>query len=558
MLIFGILPISLSSNIFVDGLATGELITYFPKSLQLLDLENWFDYEPYGYNNALRNVRLTQRFVLKPYEQYTFVLNKEFLVDYDDFGYSNELFDNITMFETADYVIYTCIAKGNNDTVIDGKNYQVIDMFDFSVTTEYHNPDQSRLDYELSRLMILHEGLPKESYTLEDFKYKHPLDDTSPVFDGDTYFITNVNNPFTLEAILYHIVAYDEEDGFIDPVVIEDNYSANKNTIGSYTIKLEATDSSGNSSQLVITVLVVDVDVPEIIGPAELQTSISKKLSVEEIKSKYQVIDNYDTELVLSIIENDYLNNWNVVGRYKVVLKAVDFSGNETIREVYIKVIDDVAPVITGPTNIVKNNNEVLTISDIKALFTAVDNVDGDISDSLIIVEDGYTGFGHKVGQYKIILAVIDSSGNETRHELIIKVLDKIPPVFYIDNFLINVQSGVVLTKQQIVDLLIATGQLDANGITYVNFVLNEYEGNENVAGIYNVKLSAVSTDGSQKAFDLQVKVLEVEDNINPIIVETKNFFEKVWKHILSNWYWYLLGLVVLILILKRRSFRRY
>ena len=560
MLLFSILPISLTSNISVDGFATGEPITYFPESLQLLDLENWFDYEP--VESWLRTIELTQKFVLEIHEQYTLVLNREFVngSDFTSIVFRNELIDDVTTVRNDDYyIIYTFRTRGNNDIDVNGKSYQLIDSFDFLIDTNHPDPDENRLKYELSRLMILHKGSPKESYTLEDFEYKHPLEDTSPVFEGDTYFVTNVSNPFTLEQILSHIKAYDEEDGFIDPVVVEDNYSANKNIIGSYTIKLEATDSSGNSSQLVITVLVVDGDSPEINGPAEFETSMSKKLSVEEIKSKYQVKDNYDTELTLSIIENEYQNNWNKVGRYKVVLKAVDSSENETIREIYINVIDDVAPEIIGPTNIVKNNDEVvLTRSAILAMFTANDNVDGDITDSLVIVEDSYTGFGHRVGEYKIVLAVTDRAGNEARHELIIKVLDNMPPVFYIDNFLINVQSGVVLTRQQIVDLLIATGQLEVNSETRVSFILNEYEGNENEVGIYNVKLLTVSTDGSENSFDLQIKVLEVEDNINPIIIETKNFFEEVWKHILAYWYWYLLGLIVLLLILRTTRYRRY
>lgn len=569
MLLFSFLPFSFS-NIFVDASSDETIIDYFPDSLQLLDLENWFEYygDVPGGSPYLRSFWLKSwdyKFILDPEKEYTLVLNKSIFTS-NPFQYESDDSFLIGQFvvqsksENEYFYFYVLSPTNSNLINIDQKNYQLIDFFDIeeflSKNDAFENPDV--IVNELKELMILHEGLPKSSYTSEDFKYKIGIGNKQPVFDGDTYFVTNVMNPFTLEQILSHIVAYDEEDGYIDPIVIEDNFSANRFMVGSYTIKLQATDSSGNSSELVLTVLVVDVDSPVIFGPDEIEVSIAKKLTVEEIKSKFPVADNYDVELSLSIIENNYQNSWNKIGRYKVVLKAIDSSGNETIREVYIKVVDDVVPEITGPTNIVKNNNEVLTISDIKALFTAVDNVDGDITNSLVIVEDGYTGNGHKVGEYKIVLAVTDTSGNEARHEVIIKVLDKIPPVFYIDNFLINVQSGVVLTKQQIVDLLIATGQLEANGITYVNFLLNEYEGNENIAGIYNVKLSTVSTDGSEKAFDLQVKVLEVEDDVNPIIVETKNFFEKVWKHILENWYWYLLGLIILLLVLKRRSYRRW
>lgn len=564
MLIFSFLPFGLTSNISVDATDDVTFIDYYPKSTQLLDLENWFYYRARDLGTYSRKISLSgYKFILEAETLYTLAFNKAIVASKPLELNPGDIFGDEFYFEFSeedDFFYYYCFVPIRRDIHIHGWYQHVVEFFEFEFESRYDatlEPDI--LDYELSQLMILHKDLPKESYTLEDFKYKHPLDDTSPVFEGDTYFITNVNNPFTLEAILSHIVVWDDEDGYIDPVVVEDNYSSNRNRIGSYTIKLEASDTSGNTSELVITVMVVDVDAPEIIGPSWFSASMTQKLTVEEIKSKYQVVDNYDTELSLSIIEDEYQANWNIPGGpYKVVLRAVDSSGNEAFKEIQISVFDGVKPVIEGPSVIVKNNNEVLTLSDIIALFTASDNVDGDITNSIWVVRDNYTGFGHKVGEYKIVLAVADSSDNYVEHEVTIKVLDKIPPVFYIDNFLINVQSGVVLTKQQIVDLLIATGQLEASGITYVNFVLNEYEGNENVAGVYNLKLSAVSTDGSEKAFDLQVKVLEVEDNINPIIVETKNFFEKVWKHILENWYWYLLGLIILLLILRRTRYRRY
>lgn len=563
LLLFSFLPFSFSSNISVDASSDVTTIDYYPDSLQLLDLENWFYYRARDLGTFSRKISLSgYQFILETETLYTLAFNKSVVASKPLNLESGDIFGDQFYLEYTiedEYFFYYVFVPIRMDIYIFGWYQHLVTFFEFEFESRYDASQASDvLEQELKQLMILHVGPPRDSYNLEDFKYKHPLDDRTPVFEGDTYFVTNVNNPLTLEQILSHIVAWDEEDGYIDPVVIEDNYFANKEIIGSYTIKLQASDSSGNTSEIIITILVVDVDAPQIIGPAEIQVSISKKLSVDEIKSKLQVVDNYDTELVLSIIENDYQNNWNRVGRYKVVLKAVDSSDNETIREIFIKVVDDVAPVITGPTNIVKNNNEVLTISDILSLFTVSDNVDGDITNSLVVAVDGYTGNGHKVGEYKIVLSVTDNSGNVTTHELTIKVLDKIPPVFYIDNFLINVQSGVVLTRQQIIDLLIATGQLDVNGITYVNFILNEYESNENLPGTYNIRLLSVSTDGSEKAFDLQVKVLDVENDLDPIIVETKNFFEKVWNHILNNWYWYLLGLIVLLLILKRPRYRRY
>src|SRR5690606_15601930 len=95
--------------------------------------------------------------------------------------------------ENNDYIFYT-LRPIREHIFMNDRIFQLVDFFGFEFESRYDaTKEPDILDYELSRLMILHEGLPKDNYTLEDFKYKHPLDNTSPVFDGDTYFITNVN-----------------------------------------------------------------------------------------------------------------------------------------------------------------------------------------------------------------------------------------------------------------------------------------------------------------------------------------------------------------------------
>ena len=158
-----------------------EIITYFPKSLQLLDLENWFYYRARDLGTFSRKITLTQRFILDSNKEYTLVLNKSIFSHYpidanvDD---TIEEFYILQKFETIDYFIYV-LHPIYDDIIINDRWYQIIDNFEF----EFESRNDATLEPniladELSQLMILHEGLPKDSYTLEDFKYKHPLDDT--------------------------------------------------------------------------------------------------------------------------------------------------------------------------------------------------------------------------------------------------------------------------------------------------------------------------------------------------------------------------------------------
>ena len=61
--------------------------------------------------------------------------------------------------------------------------------------------------------------------------------------------------------------------------------------------------------------------------------------------------------------------------------------------------------------------------------ITVEDNVDGDITDRLIIAQDLYTGNERIVGDYVVTLEVSDSSGNRSSLDFVIKVVDRTKPV---------------------------------------------------------------------------------------------------------------------------------
>ena len=88
--------------------------------------------------------------------------------------------------------------------------------------------------------------------------------DSEPVLDGETAFVTNVDNPISESTIRSYITAYDETDGNITHLIqlVSDNYTANKYILGSYTLNYSVTDSAGNTATLAVTVLVKDVTSP--------------------------------------------------------------------------------------------------------------------------------------------------------------------------------------------------------------------------------------------------------------------------------------------------------
>ncbi|HGM3773507.1 TPA: immunoglobulin-like domain-containing protein [Clostridioides difficile] len=133
-------------------------------------------------------------------------------------------------------------------------------------------------------------------------------------------------------------------------------------------------------------------------------------------------IDNIDgdvTELVT--VEGEV--NVNVIGQYTLKYSAPDKSGNVTTINRTITVVDTGAPIISGADDKTINLLEEL---DLRAGVTAMDDIDGDLTDSIII--DG-TVDNAIPGENNIVYTVEDKSKNKSVVNRIITVVDNIAPV---------------------------------------------------------------------------------------------------------------------------------
>lgn len=426
--------------------------------------------------------------------------------------------------------------------------FSMIEADDIWIDTSYGDfcfNKQSDFDSQILTIYeedFTYENAPQVSIYWNSTTVKWQLErielvDGKPVYSGETAFITNVDNPLTLENILSKIKLIDNEDGDVSHTitVVNDGYTANKLVLGTYVIELTGHDLSNNVANLSVSVLVKDGTAPVITGTKSYNQSYTSKKDVSSILSALSVTDNYDSVApVIKVKTDNYSSNYNRVGTYTIVFYAVDTSTNEGTYTVTINVIDNVAPVFTGPKTILKGQSETLTIETIKSQISVNDAVDGVLT--FTVKSDGYTGNGHRVGIYDIVFESIDKSGNVGIHTLTITVKDNIPPVFYVDNYFITVEQSVNLTQQDIIDLLVASGQLVINSSTKIDFIQNEYEGNEKTPGIYAISLKSSSTDGSSNVYSVAVLVEETNDGI--ILEPDLTFFQKVGKFFGSIWTW--------------------
>lgn len=386
------------------------------------------------------------------------------------------------------------------------------------------------------------------------------MDNKVPVISGETTFVTNVMDARDASYFMQFLSAYDETDGDVSDSlkIIADNYTANKSKLGNHTFTVEASDKSGNKTTAIINVRVVDIDKPVITGNTTTATvGYKETYNIENFRKTLTVTDNYDqmTNADIKLKTDGYTSNKTKLGTYNIVFHAKDSSGNEGIFTKAVRVIDNVKPTFSGPSIISTSNNTILTEADIRAQITAHDDIDGNITNRIELVEDNYTGNGNKVGSYTIKYSVKDNANNIEYYTVTIQRTDKIPPTIWVeDGVSIRTNVDTPISYQTIIDILQATGQITVNASTTFSFPLDEYTGNEQESGIYAMSVKARSTDGNESIFNLSIVVYDTDEDggidVNPGF-DIKEF-------VLENKVYFIIGGIALLSLGAYVSYRKF
>ena len=260
----------------------------------------------------------------------------------------------------------------------------------------------------------------------------------------------------------------------------------------------------------------IDVNGPYYQGEGIIIVNIDDAYTLEEITQQIHVIDAIDGDVSSSLIvqSDQYSSHSNQVGTYEIGYSVSDSSGNETTFELTVKVVDITNPVITGPTEISVIYPNVLTLEDILAQFHASDNVDGDISSSLIVTSEDYTENSSLLGFYTVSLSIVDSSENQSEHTVEIVLVDQTYPSFTgPDQFTIGYDSNLsmeyILSSQSVMD------DYDLDLSSQIVIELDQFTPNKRDIGLYPIVLSAVDSSGNKTEKTIEIRVT---DSIGPVV----------------------------------------
>ena len=237
------------------------------------------------------------------------------------------------------------------------------------------------------------------------------VDTISPVItlNGDAEIEHETKTPYTDEGA----TATDIVDGNLD---VTTTNTVDINIPGTYKVTYTATDTAGNTATKTRTVIVVDTISPVITLNGDATLILEAHPTNDYTDDGATAFDTLDGVINVEI-SGDNIVDLSKVGTYTITYTATDAAGNTATATRTVKVQDRTAPVITlnGDAEITKNKG---VYTDPGA--TATDNLDGNISDSIVITSP----LMDEIGRYEIRYNVSDAEGNAAEEIRIINVIE--------------------------------------------------------------------------------------------------------------------------------------
>lgn len=384
----------------------------------------------------------------------------------------------------------------------------------------------------------------------------------SPVINAPTLY-TYTSDPITLTEIMSNITVTDNQDPNPTLTVVDDNYTPNKKYSGEYYIRFRAMDASGNISYATINVIVyddiapiwyftdeaTDVDTSKIydINIPWSATMTPRWSDLTNIPSSLH-FEAKDLEGISEILVSDnenYFDNYNILGTYSVVLVAVDPSGNESdhlnIRINVVLPINYFYNISASKTTYFVSDLDVLNV---EGLLDTVNYVDayGDywgISPDYYISEDTYTGNTNVLGYYHIVINAESYDENYNPNvpyctdtlTITIVVVDVTAPEFHFSE-LFTAYTSTQLTSLELTALFINNGFYDENTQS-ISIVVDDYSANYNVVGTYDVTAIISDNDNIDNYCSVTLSI-QVQDA--PVDTSAQNWFMTKWI-VVKDWF---------------------
>jgi VCBS repeat-containing protein len=324
-----------------------------------------------------------------------------------------------------------------------------------------------------------------------------PADSGPPVIaiigDAELFLEASLEGSYTDSGA----TCQDGIDGNISESVEVSGDVVNLSKPGSYVIKYNCQDLSGNKAVEVTRTVIVQDTLPPVItlnGSAEVTVEAGTAYSDAGVSAS----DSFDDAPIVEVVNGVKAGD---LGQYIVSYTVKDSSGNKSTQQRTVNVVDTLPPVIT------LNGSAEVTVEAGTAYSDAGVSASDSFDDAPIVevVNGVKTG---ELGQYIVSYTVKDSSGNKSTQQRTVNVVDTLPP-----EITLNGSAGVTIEAGTAYADAGATAKdtLDGNVAVIVNNTVNTNE-----PGAYTVEYSAKDEAGNS---DSAIRTVLVVDNTPPEIV---------------------------------------
>ena len=242
-------------------------------------------------------------------------------------------------------------------------------------------------------------------------------------------------------------------------------------------------------------------------------TNVDNPISLTEIKEALIAEDAIDGVLTSSItVSNDqYTPNINTLGCYEISFQAIDTAGNNGEFLIYVHILDQTPPVISGHTLFITSPKEHLDIENIISELAITDNYDRNLN--LVLEADAYSPNKDKIGDYIIRFSATDNSGNTSHCDVKIEVRDQEgPEIFGITEF--EKSYSKVIPIADIIANLQAYDEVDGDVTDSIKVRYDQYSANSHKIGRWRIDVEACDESKNYSNYTFYVKVI---DDVPPL-----------------------------------------
>ncbi|MFD2822446.1 immunoglobulin-like domain-containing protein [Lacinutrix iliipiscaria] len=223
------------------------------------------------------------------------------------------------------------------------------------------------------------------------------------VLNGASTINLNIGDTYTEQGA----TATDNVDGNLTSSIVISG-TVNTASAGTYFVNYNVSDSSGNAANQVTRTIIVSADTTAPVIVLNGASTINLNIGDTYTEQGATATDNVDGDLTSNIVISGTVNTASA-GTYFVNYNVSDFSGNAAnqVTRTVIVSADTIAPVITlnGASTINLNVGDTYT----EQGATATDNIDGDLTSSIVIAGTVNTAIA---GSYSVTYNVSDAAGN--------------------------------------------------------------------------------------------------------------------------------------------------